>query len=196
MLTLVPPPAVLTPEAYLAAERVALEKTEYFNGELLPMAGATRNHNRVKENVAILIGSALDNAVCQSFSSDMRVHLPETGLFAYPDVVIVCGELMLVPNEFDNLLNPSVLLEIVSDSTEDYDRGRKFMRYRSIPSFQEYILLDSQRVGVEVWRKNDLGQWTLMEQTTDPAGQFVIQTIGLTVSLAHAYARITDLAKS
>lgn len=184
---------IVSPAEYLANERQALDKTEFFNGELIPMAGATRNHNRIKENVSILIGASLQDSVCQSFSSDMRVHLPETGLYAYPDIVIVCGEPQLLPDEFDNLLNPNVLIEVISDGTEDYDRGRKFLRYRSIPTFQEYVLIDSQRVAVEVWRKNDLGQWTLMEQTTDPAGQFSIYTINLTLSLSQTYARTTAL---
>lgn len=184
---------VVSPEEYLALERQALDKSEFFNGEIIPVAGATRNHNRINENLSILIGAFLEEAACQSFSSDMRVHLPTTGLYAYPDIVIVCGEPELLPDGFDNLLNPAVLIEVISEGTEDYDRGRKFLRYRSIPSFQEYVLIDSQQVAVEVWRKNDLGQWTLMEQPTDPSSQFTIQTIRLTLPLSRAYARTTGL---
>ncbi|GAB3505714.1 Uma2 family endonuclease [Spirosoma knui] len=184
----------MSPEEYLTAERQALDKSEFFNGELIPMAGATRNHNRVKENLSIWVGASLDNSMCQSFSSDMRVHLPETGLYAYPDIVIVCGEPQFLPDEFDNLLNPTVLIEVLSEGTDDYDRGRKFLRYRAIPSFQEYVLIDSQRVAVEVWRKNDLGQWTLMEQTNDPVGQFRIQSIELSVTLQKVYDRAVDIA--
>lgn len=184
---------VVSPEEYLALERQALDKSEFFNGEIIPMAGATRNHNRIRDNVNGKIIQHLEESSCQSFSSDMRVHLPATGLYAYPDIVIVCGEPQLLPDEFDNLLNPTVLLEVMSEGTEDYDRGRKFVRYRSIPSFQEYILIDSQTVGVEVWRKNDLGQWTLVEQITDPTSQFTIQAIGLTISLPQTYARTTEL---
>ena len=185
---------VISPEEYLATERQALEKSEFFNGERIPMAGATRNHNRVRDNVNGKVIQHLEETACQSFSSDMRVHLPATGLYAYPDIVIVCGEPLLVPADFDNLLNPFVLIEVLLNGTEDYDRGRKFLRYRSIPTFQEYVLIDSQRVEVEVWRKNSLGQWTLMEQTTDLSGHFTIQTIDLTVSLAQTYARTTELA--
>jgi Uma2 family endonuclease len=184
---------VFSPEEYLATERQALDKSEFFNGEIIPMAGATLNHNRIKENLSILIGISLDESGCQSFSSDMRVHLPATGLYAYPDIVIVCGQPELLPDEFDNLLNPTVLLEVMSEGTEDYDRGRKFLRYRSIPSFQEYVLIDSQSIEVEVWRKNDLGQWTLIEQITDPTSQFTIQAIGLTISLPQTYARTAEL---
>ena len=183
----------ISPEEYLAAERQAFEKSEFFQGEIIPMAGATRNHNRIRDNINGRIITYLEEAACQSFSSDMRVHLPETGLYAYPDIVVVCGELELMPDEFDNLLNPVLLLEVMSEGTEDYDRGRKFLRYRSIPSFQEYVLIDSQRVEVEVWRKNDLGQWTLMEQLTDLSSQFTIQSIGLTIPMQKAYERTTGL---
>ena len=187
---------VVSPEEYLATERQALDKSEFFNGELIPMAGATRNHNRINENLSIAIGAFLEEATCQSFSSDMRVHLPATGLYAYPDIVIVCGEPELLPDGFDNLLNPAVLIEVMSEGTEDYDRGRKFLRYRSIPSFEEYILVDSQQVAVEVWRKNDLGQWTLTEQITDPTTHFTIQRVGLTLPLSKAYARTTGLLET
>lgn len=162
------------------------------------MSGFSRNHNRVKDNVAGQIGAFLENHNCQSLSSAMRVSCLRTGLYAYPDIVIVCGEPQLLPNEFDNLLNPTVLLEVLSDGTEDYDRGHscrghKFVRYRGIPTFQEYVLIDSQSIAVEVWRKNERGQWTLAEQSTDPTGQFTIEAISLTISLETAYSRTTGL---
>ncbi|QJD78902.1 Uma2 family endonuclease [Spirosoma rhododendri] len=182
-----------TPEEYLTRERQALDKSEYFAGEIIPMAGATRNHNRIRDNVNGKVINHLEEGPCQSFSSDMRVHLPETGLYAYPDLVIVCGEPALLPGEFDNLLNPTVLIEIMSDSTEDYDRGRKFFRYRAIPTVQEYVLIDAQTIEVEVWSRNELGKWTLAEQITDPAGQFTIQSIDLTITLQHTYARTVGL---
>jgi len=187
---------VVSPEEYLATERQALDKSEFFNGEIIPMAGATFNHNRIRDNINGRIIQHLEDASCQSFSSDMRVHLPATGLYAYPDIVIVCGEPELLPDGFDNLLNPAVLIEVMSEGTEDYDRGRKFLRYRSIPSFQEYVLIDSQRIAVEVWRKNDLGQWTLTEQPADLSGQFTIQTVSLTIPLQKAYARTAGLVEA
>jgi Uma2 family endonuclease len=183
----------ITQEAYLAMEREAFEKSEYFEGEIIPMAGASLNHNRVRDNVHGKILNHLEEASCQSFSSDMRVHLPETTLYAYPDIVIVCEKPQLSDDKFDNLLNPAVLIEVLSDSTEDYDRGRKFQRYRRIPTFQEYILIDSKTVEIEVWRKSELGQWTLSEQLNTPAERFTIRTIDLTISLQHAYARTVGL---
>ena len=184
---------LITPEAYLIMERTALEKSEYYQGEIVPMAGASKQHNRIKENISGEIYMALRDTNCQSFSSDMRVHLPETGLFAYPDIVIVCGEPQLMSDEFDNLLNPTVLIEVLSDGTEDYDRGRKFQRYRKIPAFQEYILVNSQVVDVEVWRKNDLGMWTLAEQASTPADSFIINTIKLSISIQKVYDRTIGL---
>ena len=184
----------ITQDAYLAMEREAFEKSEYFEGEIIPMSGASKQHNRIKENVAGRIFLALEDSECQSFSSDMRVHLPETTLYAYPDIVIVCGEPELVDdNKLDNLLNPSVLIEVLSGSTEDYDRGRKFQRYRRISTFQEYVLINSKAIEVEVWRKNELGQWTLSEQQGTPAGSFTIRTIDLTISLQKVYARTVGL---
>lgn len=183
----------ITPEAYLAMEREAFEKSEYFEGEIIPMSGASKQHNRIKENVSGRIFLALEDSECQSFSSDMRIHLPETTLYAYPDIVIVCGEPLLSDDKFDNLLNPVVLIEVLSGSREDYDRGRKFQRYRRIPTFQEYVLINSQAVEVEVWRKNEQGQWTLSEQQTIPTASFTIRTIDLTIPLQKVYARTVGL---
>ncbi|MBO0937804.1 Uma2 family endonuclease [Fibrella sp. HMF5335] len=184
---------LLTEQEYLTLERAALDKSEFYNGERIPIAGASINHNRVKENLNGKIISHLEFADCQSFSSDMRVHFPGTSLYAYPDIVIVCGEPQLLPNEFDNLTNPNAIIEVLSDGTEDYDRGRKFHRYRAIPSLTEYILLDSQTVSVEIWRRNEQGQWTLTHESADPTTVFTIGTIGLSVTLSTVYTRTTGL---
>ncbi len=184
---------LMTEAEYLTIERAALEKSEYYKGEIVSMAGATKNHNRVKENLAIQVGFYLVNKACQSFSSDMRVHLPDTSLYAYPDIVIVCGEPELIADEFDNLLNPCAIIEVLSDGTEGYDRGRKFHRYRAIPSLVEYLLVDSQTISVEVWRKNEQGLWTLIEEADERTASFTIGTIGLTLPLSTVYARTTDL---
>ena len=184
---------LLTQDEYLTTERAALEKSEFYNGERIPMAGASINHNRVKDNIGGVIGYYLTDKECQSFSSTMRVHFPGTSLYAYPDIVIVCGEPELLPGEFDNLTNPNAIIEILSDGTEDYDRGRKFHRYRAIPALTEYILLDSQTVSAEIWRRNEQGQWTLTDELTDPAAVLTIGTIGLSVTLATVYTRTTGL---
>ncbi len=186
-------PGYVSPEEYLVRERAAFEKSEYYQGEIIPMAGASKEHNRIKENVAGEIYMALKDRDCQSYSSDMRVCLPETTLFAYPDIVIVCGEPQLADGEFDNLLNPAVIVEVLSEGTEDYDRGRKFQRYRQIPSLREYILIGSRRVDVEVWRKNEDGRWVLAESHTEANQSFRIDTIDLSISLDNVYAQTVGL---
>ena len=123
----------------------------------------------------------------------MRVHFPETNLYAYPDIVIVCGEADLLVDEFDNPINPTVIIEVLSNRTEANNRGRKFHRYRSIPAITEYILVDSQEIGVEVHRENEQGLWTLVEDISELSGQFTIGTIGLAVALSTVYDRTTDL---
>jgi len=185
--------AYVSPEEYLVRERAAFEKSEYYQGEIIPMAGATRSHNCIKENIIGESFTTLRERGCQSFSSDMRVYLPETTLFAYPDIVIVCGEPQVANGEFDNLLNPAVIIEVLSDGTEDYDRGRKFQRYRQIPSLREYILIGSRSIDVEVWRKNEDGRWVLAESHTEPATSVRINTIDLSISLEKVYAQTVGL---
>lgn len=185
--------AYVSPEEYLVRERAAFEKSEYYQGEIISMTGATRNHNCIKENVIGESFATLRERGCQSFSSDMRVFLPETTLFAYPDIVIVCGEPQLADGEFDNLLNPAVIIEVLSEGTEDYDRGRKFQRYRQIPSLREYILIASRSIDVEAWRKNEDGRWVLAETHTDVNQSLWIDTIELSISLTKVYARTVGL---
>ncbi len=185
--------AYAPPEEYLVRERAAFEKSEYYRGGIIPMAGETRNHNRIKENIIGGSFTRLQEKGCQSFSSNMRVYLPETTLHAYPDIVIVCGEPQLADQEFDNLLNPAVIIEVLSEGTEDYDRGRKFQRYRQIPSLREYILIGSQRVDVEGWRKNEDGRWVLAETHTDVNQSLWIDTIDLSISLENVYAQTVGL---
>lgn len=186
-------PAYITPKDYLANERQAFEKSEYYQGEIRLMAGASRNHNRIRDNVNGKVITHLEESYCQSFSSDMRVYLPETTLYAYPDIIIVCGEPQFADKEFDNLLNPVAIIEVLSTGTETYDRTQKFQRYQKISTFREYILIASQTTEVEVWRKNEQDLWTLTEQTTSLTETFTIGTIGLTISLTKVYARTTGL---
>lgn len=185
--------AHISPEEYLVRERAAFEKSEYYQGEIIPMAGASFNHNRIKENVIIQAGSQMETTQCQSFSSDIRVSLPETTLFTYPDIVIVCGEPQLADGEFDNLLNPAVIIEVLSDGTENYDRNQKFQRYQKLSSLREYILIGSQSIAVAVWRKIEDGSWVLAESHTDVNQRFRIDTIDLVISLEKVYARTVGL---
>lgn len=190
---LVQPKPYYTPENYLELERKAAYKSEYFKGEIFAMAGASRNHNRIKENLSIGIGSYLKGKRCQSFSSDMRLHIPSNSLYTYPDLVIVCGEPELLDATFDTLLNPTILVEVLSESTKDYDRGGKFMLYRNIPTFQEYILVDSEQIRVEAWYKPENGFWTLRKETGAVDDSLTIQTLDLTLSLRDIYEQTVGL---
>ncbi len=157
------PKTKLTPEEYLEKERKAEYKSEYFDGEIFAMAGAKRNHNKVTTNVGGLIWQHLKGKDCESYSNDMRVFVPKTGLYTYPDVVVICGEPKFQDNVFDTLLNPTLLIEVLSDTTENYDRGKKFQHYRSIESLQEYVSVSQDEARIEKYVKQGDGFWVLSE---------------------------------
>src|SRR5919199_1130147 len=131
------PKTRLTPEQYLAIERKAEFKSEYYNGEMFAMAGASEPHNRIKDNLIGELHARLKVSACHSYSSDMRVKVSRTGLYTYPDIVIICGKPELEDAHGDTLLNPQVIIEVLSDSTEKYDRGKKFRHYKQIESLRE-----------------------------------------------------------
>ena len=145
------PRAFLTPEQYLEIERKAERKSEYWNGEMFAMAGATAPHNLVASNTSSLAHAQLRSKPCRVYQSDMRVRVLATGLNTYPDVVIVCGEQRFLDGHQDTLLNPKVIVEVLSPSTEAYDRGLKFAHYRQIESLDPYLLLSQDRMQAELF---------------------------------------------
>ena len=180
---------------YLELEREAEYKSEYYQGEIFAMAGAGRNHNRIVENLSIEIGGYLKGKSCQSFTSDMRLHIPENGLYTYPDFIVACGRLEFADQDSETLVNPSIIIEVLSKSTSAYDRGNKFRLYRSIPTLSEYILVDSLSISVEVWRKNGVGIWFLESETDNIDDQITISALDLHVRLRDIYARTSGLIK-
>ncbi len=151
-----------TPEQYLALERKAAFKSEYFDGCIRAMAGASRAHNLIALNLGSEIRSQLRDRPCETYVSDMRVRTGPSGLYTYPDVVVVCGEPRFEDDELDTLLNPTVIVEVLSPSTEAADRGRKFASYRRLASLQEYVLVAQDRACVERYtRQGD--EWLLTE---------------------------------
>src|SRR5215207_6350571 len=134
------PKTLLSEEEYLAIERQAEFRSEYVAGEMFAMAGASRRHNRTVTNLVVALDNQLRARPCNVYSNDMRVKVQSTGLFTYPDVVVTCGEERFADGEMDVLLNPVVIVEVLSDSTEAYDRGKKFESYQSIESLKEYVL--------------------------------------------------------
>lgn len=176
----------ISPEEYLAMERVASGKHEYFKGEVFAMSGASLEHNLIVRNINTLILPFLKGKDCNMFGSDLRIHIPENSLYTYPDLSIICGTPETTGDENDNFTSPSVLIEVLSKSTRDYDRGSKFMLYRSIRSLKEYIIIDSLSVQVEFWQRSNDDSWILHDfrQLTD---KFTITTIGFTLDLSHIY---------
>ena len=175
-----------TPEEYLELEREADYKSEYYQGEIFAMAGASRNHNRITENLSGEFYIFLKGKPCRSYSSDLRVHVPANGLYTYPDLVVVCGKEEYLDNENDTLLNPKIIIEVLSKNTGSYDRGDKFELYRSIPTLEEYVLIDSRRIKAEVWRKTD-GTWLLADETSDLERSIELASIDLMLSLIDIY---------
>lgn len=151
---------------YLELESAAEEKNEYYQGEIFAMSGALMPHNIIAVNTLSYLYQKLKGKGCRPYNSDMRVHIEKNTLFTYPDISVVCGEPETLNNDNFNLLNPTVIIEILSKSTKNYDRGDKFKLYRDLPTLKEYILIDSSTIGVEAFRINGVNHWELEEYTS------------------------------
>ncbi len=184
----------LTPEDYLAIERSAEFKSEYFDGEIFAMAGASRAHNSIVLNTGSEIRQHLKNRSCKAYVNDMRVKVSPTGLYTYPDVVVVCGKEQFEDTHLDTLLNPTLIIEVLSDSTEAYDRGRKFEHYRHLDSLVEYVLIAQQRPHVESFRRQSDQHWLLAE-CSGLDGTLRLESIDCDLALAEIYAKV-ELSES
>ncbi len=131
-----------SPEEYLALEETAEYRSEYYRGEIFAMAGGSANHNRIARNLLIAFDDALEGKPYEAFITDMRLYVKKNGLYTYPDVMVVCGKLEFVKGRTDTLTNPVVIVEVLSESTEGYDRGTKFELYRAVDTLQDYVLID------------------------------------------------------
>ena len=176
----------LTAEEYLEAERKSTGKHELINGKIITMTGASLKHNRIVSNLIGSINPFLKGKSCDVFPSDLRVNIPTTNSFTYPDLTIVCGMPELLDDEFDNLLNPVVIIEVLSPSTESYDRGNKFFTYQQIPSLKEYILVDSTASNIQTIVKKDNGLWQF-DTISDIAASIIIQSISQTILVSDVY---------
>ena len=178
-----------TPDEYLALERKAEYKSEYFNGEIFAMTGASRRHNLVAVNVLAALHPQLRKRACEIYPSDMRVKVSPTGLYTYPDVVIVCGEPTFDDEQRDTLLNPTVLVEVLSKSTASYDRGEKFEHYRKIKSLAEYLVVAQDKYHVEHYTKQPDDRW-LLSETDDPQKTIHLSSIECDLALADIYDKV------
>lgn len=178
-----------SPQQYLAQERKAEFKSEFYQGEIFAMAGASREHNLVVANLVGELRQALKDSNCEVYPSEMRVKVSATGLYTYPDVTIACGEPEFEDKELDTLLNPTVLFEVLSKSTEAYDRGTKARNYRKIPSLQHYVLVSQFQFSVEIFSRSSDDTWTLTE-VNDLPESLQLQSPKVAVPLAEVYRKI------
>jgi Uma2 family endonuclease len=177
-----------TPKEYLTLERKAEHKSEYFDGQIYAMTGASREHNLIAGNVFGEIRTRLRGRPCEVYMSEMRVKVRETGLYTYPDVVAVCGEPRFEDAEVDTLLNPTLLIEVLSPSTEAYDRGRKSAHYRRLASLAEYVLMAQDRMHVEHYARH--GERWVLTEVSDSDGVLTLPSLGCEVPLAEIYERV------
>jgi Uma2 family endonuclease len=148
---------------YLEIEDASDQKHEFYRGEIFAMSGAKVAHNIISTNILATLLYKLKGSPCRPFNSDQRIHIPQNTLFTYPYISVICGEVITLENDEWNVLNPTVIIEVLSPSTRNYDRGEKFKLYRDIPTLREYILADSETVHIELFRLNDRLHWELEE---------------------------------
>jgi Uma2 family endonuclease len=184
------PKPYLTPAEYLANERLEEVKSEYYDGEVFAMSGGSRAHSKIAVNVAGELNSQLAERPCDVYNSDMRVQVAEEGPYTYPDVTVVCGEAQFADAEVDMLLNPTVLVEVLSPTTEAWDRGGKFEQYQQIASLQEYVLIAQDRPRVERYTRQTEGQWHY-EVSTGLDDEVSLPSIGCELSMAEIYHKVT-----
>jgi len=183
-----------TPEEYLLAERASDEKHEYYAGHVYAMSGASARHNRIAGSTYAALYTQLRRRNCNVYPSDMRVKAVQTALYTYPDITIVCGNEQFEDDRDDTLLNPTIIIEILLPSTEKYDRGKKFLNYRTILSLREYILISQDGYHIERFARQSNNTWVFSEATgTD--SHIELTTIQCVLSLGEVYEKV-DLSSN
>jgi Uma2 family endonuclease len=173
-------------DEYLEMENASSEKHEYYQGEIFAISGAKVPHNIIATNLVVALTIKLKGKSCRPFNSDQRIHVEANTLFTYPDISIICGDIITRNNDDYNVLNPTVLIEFLSCSTKNYDRGEKFKLYRDIPTLREYVLVDSESIHIEIFRLNANNHWELEEYNKD-AQTVLIQAINMPLSIEEIY---------
>lgn len=182
-------PRMISPQEYLEMEREAQQKSEYFAGEIFLMAGASPNHNRITANINAELNVGLRGKNCEAFNSDQRLFIVKNGLYTYPDALVVCGRIEFDEKDRHSMTNPTVLVEVLSPSTKDYDRGAKFELYREIPTLRDYVLVHQDKVYVEYFHKEAAGRWTLTEWK-DLDSALMLESIDFALPLRRIYERV------
>jgi Uma2 family endonuclease len=181
-----PNPLRMTEAEYLEFERSSESKHEFINGEMFPMAGATWEHNRIFSAIFVALSAQLRGKQCRVNPSDQRIKVTATRLYLYADISVVCGEPKFADKEFDSLINPIVIVEILSKSSEAYDRGEKFQYYRQIATLQEYLLISQAKPSIEGYARQKNGKWELGEAVGLEA-TFELASIDCTLPLTEVY---------
>jgi Uma2 family endonuclease len=185
------PAAPLTEEQYLFLEERADTKSEFHDGQMFAMAGASPNHALLANSVGALLRGQVPPG-CRTFNADLRIKVDSAGLYTYADCTVICGDPQYASDQRAAILNPVLIVEVLSPSTEGYDRGKKFEFYRTIGSFQEYLIVHQDRHHVEHFSKQDDGSWVLREHVGKD-GAFAITRLGVQIALAELYASALDL---
>jgi Uma2 family endonuclease len=186
------PKSGITPQEYLELERIAERKSEYLNGEIFAMGGASPRHVLIVTNVVSELRSQLKDRPCSVFSTDLRVRVSADGLYTYPDVVVLCGPPQFSDSGRDTLTNPTLLVEVLSKSTKDYDRREKFAQYRLIESFKEYLLIAQDRPHIEHCIRQADHTW-LLSETSKPDAVRDLPAIGCKLELREIYDKVDQL---
>jgi Uma2 family endonuclease len=173
---------------YIALEKTADSKHEFFNGEVFAMAGGSPEHTFLAMSLGIALGSRLRGHPCRPFGSDLRVRIPATGLATYPDMAVVCGPLQRDPEDADTVTNPTLVAEVLSESTERYDRGVKLRNYFMLASLQEYLLLSQGQSCIEQYSRNPEGSWIF--RVLRAGDRLVLPSLGLEIPIDEIYAGV------
>lgn len=178
-----------TAKEYLALEAAATERSEFYNGVIYTMAGGSFNHDMISGNVYAALHAFARTASCTAFTSNMKLKIKAHNLYHYPDAMLIYGTPKFEKNRKDVVLNPLILVEVLSKSTESYDRGKKFEYYRSLPTFQEYLLIDQERIYVEHYHRLHIGRWeyTILVDLTEAVK---LQSIPLEIPVRHLYEQV------
>jgi Uma2 family endonuclease len=179
-----------TPEEYLDLEVNAEFRSEYDNGAITPMTGGTANHNRICRNLCTALTIGLRGQRFEVFIADLKVWVPTSQKFRYPDVMVIAGEPEYYQNRTTTVTNPQIIVEVLSESTEEFDREDKFRLYQSIPSFQEYLLIDQSQIAIDHFYKTQPKHWQI-DQFDDQDTEIELKSIDVTLSIADIYDKVT-----
>jgi Uma2 family endonuclease len=178
-----------TPEEYLGLEENAEFRSEYDDGRITPMTGSTTNHNRISLNASIALSIGLKGQNFEIFMADIKLWIPQSRKFRYPDVMVISGQSEYYKNRKTTVTNPQVIIEVLSDSTEEFDRGNKFNLYKSIPTFREYILIDQERISIDQFYKTGIKSWSIT-QYDEQDSEIELRSLDLKLQIADIYDKV------